>query len=242
VAFFLPYPQVLGGIPDRTAELYCPDVAANPEHKLRVVVVEDDDSARQNLVQLIDSDRRMQLVAAVATQREGMAIVELPHDVIVVDIGLPDGSGIDIIKYSAERGSARRLVSTVFGDEKTVVSALEAGADGYVLKDNERITDAIVDVAKGHVPLTPSVAVHLVRRLKPKEPPGEQCLTARESDVLLRLARGLSYHETAEELSISYHTVTDHIKAIYKKLAVNSRSSAVYQGLRAGLIDINSEP
>lgn len=184
----------------------------------------------------------MHLVAAAAGYAEGMESVKLPHDVVVVDIGLPDGNGIDIIRHSSECGNAKRLVSTVFGDEATVVTALEAGADGYILKDNENITDAICDVARGHVPLTPSVAVHLVRRLKPQAPPGEQCLTPREGDILLRLARGLSYHEAAEDLHISYHTVTDHIKAIYKKLAVNSRSSAVYQGLRSGLISLENEP
>ncbi len=216
-------------------------MAANPEHKLRVVIVEDEESARTHLAHLIEEDPRMELVNAAADYAEGVASVELPHDVIVVDIGLPGGSGVDIIRKSSHFGNARRLVSTVFGDEATVVSAWEAGADGYILKDNENITDAIVDVARGHVPLTPSVAVHLVRKLKPKIPRSEQCLTPREGEILLRLARGLSYHDTAEELSISYHTVTDHIKAIYKKLAVNSRSSAVYEGLRSGLISLNNE-
>ncbi len=190
---------------------------------------------------MIDEDDRMRLVASAASCSEGLAALDLPHDVVVVDIGLPDGSGIDVIRESHERGNARRLVSTVFGDEATVVNALEAGADGYILKDNEQITNAIVEVAHGHVPLTPSVAVHLVRRLKPQVQANNQCLTPREAEILLRLARGLSYHQTAEELSISYHTVTDHIKAIYKKLAVNSRSSAVYQGLRSGLINLDNE-
>ncbi len=214
-------------------------MAALLEPKLRVVIVEDEESARTHLAHLIDEDSRMELTASATNYVEGLASVDLPHDVIVVDIGLPDGSGIEIIRKSSQQGNARRLVSTVFGDEATVVSALEAGADGYILKDNENITNAIVEVAQGHVPLTPSVAVHLVRRLKPSVAPSEQSLTPREGEILLRLARGLSYHEAAEELHISYHTVTDHIKAIYKKLAVNSRSSAVYEGLRSGLININ---
>jgi len=132
-------------------------------------------------------------------------------------------------------------VSTIFGDEASVVAALEAGADGYILKDNERITDAIVEVARGHVPLTPSVAVHLMRRFRPQLPDEQSCLTPREAEILGCLARGRSYRETASDLCISYHTVTDHIKAIYKKLHVNSRGSAVYQGLRSGLISLGTD-
>jgi len=124
----------------------------------------------------------------------------------------------------------------MFGDEKSVVSALEAGADGYILKDADHIGDAIVAVAKGHVPLTPSVAAHLLRRLRPNPSTVRKQLTPRETEILTCLAKGLSYRDVASMLSISYHTVTDHVKHIYKKLRVNSRSGAVYEGLRTGLI------
>ena len=159
----------------------------------------------------------------------------------VIDICLPGGSGIDLIRRSRQSGVGHRLVSTIFGDEATVVMALEAGADGYILKDNELVTDAIVEVARGHVPLTPSVAVHLVRRLQPRSTGDGVCLTPREAEILNCLARGRSYRETASDLSISYHTVTDHIKAIYKKLRVHSRSGAVYEGLRSGLITLGTD-
>lgn len=221
--------------------LYCATVNGQFERVLDVIIVEDDPVAHANLARAISDDKRMRLVAAATNCVDGLACLMMPHDVIVVDIGLPDGTGIDIIKFSAERGLGHRLVSTVFGDETSVVSALEAGADGYILKDNEQITDAIVEVARGHVPLTPSVAVHLVRRMRPKSPHEESCLTPREAQILSCLARGQSYRETASELSISYHTVTDHIKAIYKKLHVNSRSRAVYQGLRSGLISLGTD-
>lgn len=211
------------------------------ERALEVLIVEDDPHARGYLIAAITADPRMTLVGAAEFRADGLANLDKRHDVVVVDIGLPDGSGIDVIRRSKELGVGRRLVSTMFGDEATVVAALEAGADGYILKDNERITDAIVEVANGHVPLTPSVAVHLLRRMRPTQPDGDSCLTEREAEVLVCLARGRSYRETAVDLAISYHTVADHVKAIYKKLHVHSRSSAVYEGLRSGLISLGSD-
>ncbi len=216
-------------------------MSASADTVLRVIVVEDEPSARQEIADAISADPRMVLVAAATDFREGLSALDLDYDVIVVDIGLPGGSGIELIRRSFQGGTGHRLVSTVFGDERTLVNALEAGADGYILKDNESVTDAIVEVANGHVPLTPSVAVHLVRRLRPQSAENDSLLTPREAEILNCLARGRSYQETATQLCISYHTVTDHIKAIYKKLRVNSRSSAVYQGIRTGLITLESD-
>jgi DNA-binding NarL/FixJ family response regulator len=221
--------------------LYSSDVNGRSKATLEVLIVEDDTVAREYLVDAINADGRMRLAGQASTCAQGLANLDIPHDVVVVDIGLPDGSGIDIIKHSRELNVGWRLVSTVFGDERTVVSALEAGAEGYILKDNERITDAIVEVASGHVPLTPSVAAHMLRRMQPQPTHDGGCLTQRESEILVCLARGRSYRETAAELSISYHTVADHVKAIYKKLHVHSRSSAVYKGLRSGLITLGTE-
>ncbi len=213
-----------------------------PDSKLRVIIVEDDLATREAFKRIVTVDPRLCLVALADTLKAGLAALSTPHDVVVVDLGLPDGNGIDIIRRSARSGTGHRLVATVFGDEKTVVTALEAGADGYILKDADHIGDAIVEVANGHVPLTPAVAAHLVRRLRPQPAAGSSPLTPRESEILRCLARGLSYREAATSLSISYHTVTDHVKHIYKKLRVNSRSSAVYKGLRTGLIALHDEP
>ncbi len=207
---------------------------------LRVIVVEDEVAARAHLMDCINDHPEMELVTAASNYEEGIASLKQPHDVLVVDIGLPDGSGIDIIRHAKRSCQSHCLVTTVFADEQTVVSALEAGADGYVLKEDERLGDSIVTVAQGHVPLTPSIAVHLLRRFRPpKRPTGGKPLTKRENEVLSLLARGHSYQDIANSLAISQHTVTDHVKAIYKKLAVNSRSSAVYQGLKTGLIQID---
>ena len=212
-----------------------------PQRELGVILVEDEVATRQSLCDLIRRDPRLFLVAEADSVATGLAALEQEYDVVVVDLGLPDGNGIDVVSRSAQDGNGHRLVLTIFGDEKSVISALEAGADGYVLKDDKGIADAIVAVADGHVPLTPSVAVHLTRRLIHEKSGKSDLLTPREVEILTCLARGFSYKETAGRLSISYHTVTDHIKAIYKKLHVNSRSSAVYQGLRSGLISLRAD-
>jgi DNA-binding NarL/FixJ family response regulator len=225
-------------MPSNERTLYFRVVSSSPNHRLRVLIVEDEAYAREYLIDAINADERMQLAGQASTCSEGLENLAMPHDVVVVDIGLPDGSGIDIIRRSKQLDTGWRLVSTVFGDERTVVSALEAGAEGYILKDNERVTDAIVEVASGHVPLTPSVAAHMLRRFQPQPAQDDGCLTEREAEILLCLARGRSYQEAATELSISYHTVADHVKAIYRKLHVHSRSSAVYKGLQHGLISL----
>lgn len=216
--------------------LYFDAVESAPDSTLRVIVVEDDAATREAFERIIAVDPRLCLVALADTLEAGLAALSTPHDVVVVDLGLPDGDGIEVIRRSATTGIGHRLVATMFGDEKSVVSALEAGADGYILKDADHIGDAIVAVAKGHVPLTPSVAAHLLRRLRPNPSTVRKQLTPRETEILTCLAKGLSYRDVASMLSISYHTVTDHVKHIYKKLRVNSRSGAVYEGLRTGLI------
>lgn len=217
----------------------------NPERAsppLNVILVEDDPGTLASLTRTIEADRRLRLVATGANVADGRQLLRLAHEVAVIDIGLPDGSGLELIRESTATGAGRCLVTTIFGDEETVVAALEAGADGYILKDSADLAEAIVGVASGHVPLTPSVAAHLIRRFRPDERPDDERLTPRESETLSCLARGLTYRETAAKLGISYHTVTDHVKAIYRKLSVNSRSSAVYRGLTEGIISLGGDP
>ncbi len=234
-------PQILGGMSPQKARLYCLVVIEHPQPALSVIVIEDDPIAREAIVRAIHFDRRMRLAAQAATLAEGLEALKIPHDVIVVDLGLPDGSGAEILRQSVNSGVGHRLVLTMFGDEQSVVGAIAAGADGYILKDDENVVDAIAQVADGHVPLTPAVAVHLVRRLRSTaDQPSD--LTPREHDILMCLARGMSYRDAAKDLNISYHTVTDHVKALYRKLSVNSRSSAVFTGLRSGLISLHDKP
>ena len=179
-------------------------------------------------------------------------------DILLLDLCLPDGDGLGLMPHLPE--GLQTLVFSVLGDEANVVRAIRCGAAGYLLKDATpaEIVDAIAGVATGGAPLTPSVAAHLlrhVRRVEAESPstmpaaplartlaasahdephPGLHSLTPREREVLLALARGFSYDETGQMLGISRHTVGHHVKQIYSKLMVNSRSQAVFEAVQAG--------
>lgn len=163
-------------------------------------------------------------------------------DVLLLDLGLPDGNGLDLIEEFCTLGT-RVIVFSVLGDEQSVLAAIERGAAGYLLKDTavEAMLQAIREVLAGGAPLTPAVAGHLLRRMRRSEltplagnESGLMHLTPREREVLMALARGFSYDETAAMLEISKHTVGHHIKQIYAKLAVTSRSQAVFEAVQAG--------
>lgn len=141
------------------------------------------------------------------------------------------------------------MVVTVFADEAHVVAALEAGASGYLLKDGsaEYIADSITQMLAGGSPISTSIARYLLRRFRdtpdaaPDGKRGENDaprLTARESDVLELVAKGFSYSEIGAALGMSVHTVTSHIKHIYRKLAVRSRGEAVFEASQLGLIKL----
>lgn len=208
---------------------------------LRVIVVEDDSGTHDWVCQCIEDDPRLTLAASARTLARGKKLLSSAHDVLVVDLGLPDGSGIELVRRSADDASTRCLILSVFGDNKSVLDAIAAGADGYVLKDTTDLPSAIVDVANGQVPLSPSVAAHVLRKFRGqrRRPRPTYALTPRETETLEQLARGLSYREAARALGISHNTIADHVKVIYRKLSVNSRGGAVYKGLQAGLIHIH---
>ncbi|MBK8283767.1 MAG: response regulator transcription factor [Ahniella sp.] len=167
-----------------------------------------------------------------------------PCDVLLLDLGLPDGNGLDLIEeFSARKVSV--IVFTVLGDEQSVLAAIELGAAGYLLKDAsvDEMRLAISQVLAGGAPLDPAVAGHLLRKIRRNEAAASSAssaehalmnLTAREREVLMALARGFSYDETATMLEISKHTVNHHVKQIYAKLAVTSRSQAVFEAVQAG--------
>jgi DNA-binding NarL/FixJ family response regulator len=221
---------------------------------IRIAIVEDQPRLLARLIQMVAQMPHANLAwqaSALATARQAIHQDTHPADVAIIDIGLPDGSGLDLL---AQLPHTRVLMYSVLGDEQNVVRALERGAAGYLLKDApvSEILNAIDSVLNGGAPLTPSVAAHLLKRLKlvdasptdtashaatntsPVKHTALESLTPRENDVLLALARGYSYEESAKLLGISPHTVGHHVKQIYGKLAVNSRSEAVFEAMQAG--------
>jgi len=175
---------------------------------------------------------------------------------MLIDLGLPDGSGIDLIRSVSQRKpDADIMVVTVFGDEQHVVASIEAGATGYILKDSTPadVISCIRLLRAGGSPVSPVVARSVLRAIRsrmgagaPVAPGGaapartpnaeNNPLSARETEILQLLAKGMSFNEIGEILGISPHTVTAHIKKIYRKLAVHSRGEAVYEASQMGLL------
>jgi DNA-binding NarL/FixJ family response regulator len=217
-----------------------------------VLLVEDDRPSREHLAAAIRASPGVSLAASAGTLAEARAaLAGGPIDVLVTDLGLPDGSGIELIRELRGRApAALALVITALGDERTVLAAIEAGASGYLLKDRsfDEVGEALAELLAGGSPITPSIARTVLRRLQredratetagatPEPRPGAPRLTAREHEVLTLLAKGLSFPEAARALGVSAHTVTTHVRHIYGKLEVNSRASAVYEAVGLGLI------
>jgi DNA-binding NarL/FixJ family response regulator len=212
-----------------------------------VLLVEDDAATRTRLARVIERETDLRLLGAAASCREARAqLAETLPDVLLVDLGLPDGSGVELVREVKARGAATEaMVITVFGDEQHVVAALEAGAAGYVLKDgaDAYIIESIHALLNGGSPISPAIARHLLRRFRGPAPQpasggGEEVpgLTEREHQVLELLVKGFTFQEIGELLGISAHTVTTHVKHIYGKLEVRSRAEAVYEALQLGIV------
>ena len=194
---------------------------------VRIAIVEDDAVLRQALGQMVAQVAGFALCGAGGTLAEGIALVNQQPDVLLLDLGLPDGSGLDLIAHAAAAApDCRLLVLTVFADVRTVVAAIEAGADGSLLKESDvgQVAGAIETVLAGGAPISPAVASHILARVRGERPP--------------TMAGGLSLKEVALRHGISHHAVGDHVKAIYRKLSVNSRSQAVHKAVRSGIIRI----
>ncbi len=216
----------------------------------RVLIVEDDPAALSRLVQAVEMHAPGAAVSgSAATAAEALAwLAQHRPDVLLCDLGLPDGSGIDVISDARERYPACDcMVVTVFGDDQHVLASIEAGAVGYLLKDEttDRIAASIGELRAGGSPMSPLIARQVVNRLRgaPAEAvtrdaaaTGAVVLSVRENEILDLISRGYTYAETARYLGLSVHTVQSHIKNIYGKLAVRSRGEAVFEAAKLGLL------
>jgi len=210
-----------------------------------VMLVEDDPGFAQRFVEAIalSSDVRLSRTCRGVQDALRWLAVERP-DVLLVDLGLPDGNGIEVIRDAVARyPECDVLVVSVYGDKTNVLTCIEAGASGYLLKDGlrEDIVQHIDDLRRGGSPISPMIARQLLRRFRPTrpaEPPvATEHLTDRELEVLNLLSRGFNYQEIADLLQVSKHTIGTYIKRMYRKLHVNSRSEAVFEAQRIGLLE-----
>ncbi len=213
---------------------------------LRAAIVDDDALLRANVRQNIERAGGIEVIGDVSSVREALRLASKRPDIFFIDLSLPDGSGFEVIAHLRKTSiECKTLVLSVFGDAANVVRAIELGADGYLLKgaDAEQCAWAIQTVLEGGAPLSPAVAGHILRRLqthalgRPDTALSSRpSLTHREMATLEGLAKGLSFKELACLLNISHHTVSDHVKAIYRKLQVNSRAEAIFEAAQCGLI------
>jgi len=217
---------------------------------IRVLIVEDDAFTRRALSLAIESSSELKLVGALECVKptlEWLATGEI--DVLLTDLGLPDGSGIEIIRACVKLlPKCDIMVITMSSDEDNVLACIEAGATGYVLKDAGRldVVRAVLDLRAGGSPISPIIARKVLARMRdPKKQDGADgnaqvvSLTKREAAILDLIARGDSYGDVAKMLSLSVGTVQTHIKNIYDKLSVHSRGEAVFEAHRRGLLQLD---
>ncbi len=209
---------------------------------IEVAVVEDHPDLRKSLSLILAATPGY--ACAGSYERCEELLGELPSihpQVILMDIGLPGMSGIEgIQRVKALRSEIKILVQTIYEDDKNVFQAICAGADGYVLKKAPplELLQAIEQVVEGGVPMSPSIAHNVIKMFKDFAPKQEQGvgLTAREHELLKSLADGLDYKQIAERHYISTDTVRNHIRHIYEKLHVHSKSEAVAKAFRRHLV------
>lgn len=209
------------------------NVSAAAGKVVRIALVEDLADVRDSWTRLIDGIPNFKCACTFASGEEALRrLPEEPVDVVLMDIRLPRMSGIACTaRLKPLIPDTQILILTVSADSDTVFRALEAGADGYLLKrcSPEELRLAVLDVLKGGVPMTSEIARRVIAsfRRQPGKNDAATKLTAREEEILILLSKGFVTKEIAGQLGVTYETVRDHLKHIYNKLHVHSRGEAV---------------
>jgi DNA-binding NarL/FixJ family response regulator len=223
-------------IPNR---LPAPDDAMN-----NVLLLEDLPEIRAWLKALVMQVFPDAVISECARVHDAIQMVgAVKFDLALIDLGLPDGSGVDVVaKLRDQQPEAQSVVVTIHDDDDHLFPALQAGAFGYILKEQARdlIAEQLQRISSGEPPLSPSIArkviKHFTEQAKPQNDPMPHVqLTERESEVLLRVAKGFTLPEIGVQLNLSRHTIADYVKQIYRKLNVSSRAEAALEAQRLGL-------
>lgn len=217
-----------------------------PAEHIRIAVIEDDPMALERVKTALESAPDLSIIAVARNAAEGGVIIDAGgFDVLLCDLGLPDGSGINLIRKAAQKHPTTDIiVITVFADHGKVIDSIKAGARGYLLKDerSDQFADSIREIRRGGSPISPVIARQLLKEFQPKEQraggPTQDMLSKRELEVLNLLSRGFSFVEIGDILKISRSTVATYVKNIYQKLEVSSRSEAVYEATSLGIIEM----
>ncbi len=228
---------------------------------IRVFVVEDQTKILKNQLKLLEGNPEIQIVGTALSGETALEEVRrLKPDVLLLDLGLPRMSGIDVTReLKKDLPGVEILIFTIFDEEDKVLEAVKAGASGYMLKGTpaDKMIEAIKEVAAGGTVIQPNLARRLLKHFRvgeaPAAPaPGEPApqaaplleepegkkLSARETEILQLIAKGVSNNEAAKMLTLSKATIRTHLEHIYRKLEVTNRVEAVTEGLRKGLIQV----
>lgn len=219
-----------------------------PSHApISVALVEDDPTMRESFERVIGAEPSLRFAFGASTAGQLLAwFAGHPVDVLLVDLGLPDCSGLEVIRRCRDMQPAcAMMVLTIFGDEVNMLSAFEAGASGYLLKDGTEadLATHILSLHAGGSPMSPTIARQLLVRWQGR--PAAQPMTAvaenealspRETEVLGLIARGFTYTEAAQRMGILLSTVQSHVRNIYSKLDVHNKAEAVFEARQLGLL------
>jgi DNA-binding NarL/FixJ family response regulator len=240
-----------------------PAVASpTPAGPIRVFVVEDQTKILKNQLKLLEGSSEITIIGTALSGETGIEEVRrLKPDVLLLDLGLPRMSGIDVTRVvKAELPQIEILIFTIFDEEDKVLEAVKAGASGYLLKGTtaDKMIEAIKEVRGGGTVIQPSLARRLLKHFRVGETPAASVsaptgappssaladepegkkLSARETEILQLIAKGVSNSEAATMLTLSKATIRTHLEHIYRKLEVTNRVEAVTEGLRKGLIQV----
>lgn len=209
----------------------------NPQLALIVEDVPEASAMLRGVVASAFPGAQIREVADVATALQGLPFAK--PELALIDLSLPDGSGLQVIEAINRRYPACVIVvATIFDDDGHLFPALQAGAQGYLLKAEpvEKLVAQLQGIGAGQPPLSAAIARRLLGFFQGRDTPPEENLTPREQEVLRLLARGIRINAIAEQLGISRHTASDHVKNIYRKLNISSRAEAAIRAARLGML------
>jgi RNA polymerase sigma factor (sigma-70 family) len=199
---------------------------------VKVCLVDDNQEVRDGMVSLLTLDERFEMLAAYAdAEAAATGLPAWQPDIIIMDINLPGMSGIECIrKVKSQCAGSQFIMFTIYENDEKVFEALEAGANGYLLKNTplSKIADSLIELSNGGAPMSTQIARKVIERMHRNENSSAvEALTPRELSVLQLLAKGLLYKEISDQLNISTGTVRQHIHKIYEKMHVQNRTEAI---------------
>ena len=209
-----------------------------------ILLLEDLPEIRAWMKQLVLQVFPHSLISEAARVHDARELITaIKFDMALIDLGLPDGSGVDVVAaLRDQQPEAQSVVVTIHDDDEHLFPALQAGAFGYLLKEQAReaITEQLKRMSQGEPPLSPSIARRVISYFASQARPQQNMLphvqlTDRENEVLLRVAKGFTLPEIGVQLNLSRHTIADYVKQIYRKLNVSSRAEAALEAQRLGL-------